>query len=41
MSTRAAALTLQINPRTAQSWIKKNQEDPQDLITRKSGSEDQ
>ena len=38
MSTRAAALTLQINPRTAQSWIKKDQEDPQDLITRKSGS---
>ena len=38
IGTRAMALALQINLRTAQSWIKKDQEDPQDLITRKLGS---
>lgn len=38
MSVRAAALFLQINPRTAQSWVKRDEEDPQDVITRKKGS---
>ena len=35
---RAAALELRINPRTAQNWSKKNQEDPQGEIMRRAGS---
>ena len=34
-SLRAAALFLQINPRTAQSWMKKDEEDLQDVIYKK------
>ncbi|KAI8639716.1 hypothetical protein BD408DRAFT_349481, partial [Parasitella parasitica] len=38
MSARAAALKLNIKPRTAQKWVKMNEEDPQDFIERKKGS---
>ena len=37
-SVRAAALELRINPRTAQNWVKKDQEDPQGEIVRRAGS---
>jgi hypothetical protein len=32
MTVRAAALQLQIKTRTAQHWVQKDQEDPQDEI---------
>jgi transposase len=38
MTVRAAALQLQIKPRTAQHWVQKDQEDPQDEIQRKAGN---
>ncbi|KAG1434409.1 hypothetical protein G6F56_014324 [Rhizopus delemar] len=38
MSVRAAALSLNINVRTAQGWVAKNNKAPQEYIQRATGS---